>query len=113
MLSESMPADCLVKIAERNLDDTDAELLLKKTHERRELPRVVVMDDTAVKVGQDSARKERISMRLKPGIDQRFDGIATEAFAQDQDRQALIFYFGDLNYGILQKEAADGRIISR
>ena len=112
MLSESMPADCLVKIAGRNLDDTDAENL-KKNHEQRELPRVVVMDDTAVKVGQDSVRKERISMRLKPGIDQRFDGIATEVFAQDQDRQALIFYFGDSNYGILQKEAADGRIISR
>ena len=84
-----------------------------KNHEQRELPRVVVMDDTAVKVGQDSVRKERISMRLKPVIDQRFDGIATEAFAQDQDRQALIFYFGDSNCVIIQKEAADGRIISR
>ena len=82
-------------------------------HEQRELPRVVVMEYTVVKVGQDSVRKERISMRLKPVIDQRFDGIATEAFAQDQDRQSLIFYFGDSNYGIIQKEAADGRIISR
>ena len=101
MLSESVPADCLVKIAERNLDDTEAELLHKKRHEQRELPRVIVMDDTAVKVGQDSVRKERVSMRLKPDIDQRFDGIATEAFAQDQNRQAPIFCFGDSKDGTM------------
>ena len=30
IVSDSMPVDCLVKVVERNLDDTEAEILCEK-----------------------------------------------------------------------------------
>ena len=63
-LDDSMPADCLVQVVERNLDDTEAEFL-------------------------NPAKKERISIRLEPAVGQRSEGIHPKAVEQDQDRQAL------------------------
>ena len=72
-------------------DDTEAEILFEKEQpEQREIPRVVFKDNPAPKVEEDSVRKERTSMMLKPVIDQRSCGISKQAVEQDQDRQALI-----------------------
>ena len=78
------------------------------------IPRVVLKDNPADKVGQDSARKGKHVNEVETSTDQRCDGIATEVVDQVQDRQELIsFFLGDSNYGISQKERSDGRIIPR
>ena len=51
--------------------------------ERREPPRVALQDNLAVKAGRDPVRKGRTSMRLKPVVDQRFDGMSKESVEQD------------------------------
>ena len=78
-------------MSKRNLDDTEAEILYENEQpENREVHRVILKDNPDVKIGQDSVRKGRISRRLKPVIDQRFDGVSEEAIEQDQDRQAFV-----------------------
>ena len=86
-----MPADCLVKVVKRNLDDTEVEIRYDKEQPaQREIPCMVLKDNLAVKVRQDSVRKDRISMSLKPVVDRRFDGISKEAVQEDQYRQVLV-----------------------
>ena len=61
---------------------------------KNKLDKVVILKDhPAASWRRFSLRKERISMRLKPVIDERFDGHSTETDAQEQDRQALVSIF--------------------
>ena len=93
MLYDSMPPGCLVKVVEGNLDDTEAESLHEKEQpEDREVHRVILVDNSAAESGDDSTLTERISMRVKPAIDQRFDGVSKEVLEQDQDKQAFVSF---------------------
>ena len=58
-------------------------------------------------------REERISLRMEPVIDQRFDEISKEAVEQDQDRQALVSKLVTQIMGAAKKEATDGRMFPR
>ena len=50
ILYDPMPADRLVQVAKRNLDDAEAEILNDKEQpEQREAPRVVMQDNPGVK----------------------------------------------------------------
>ena len=74
----------------RNLDDTAAEILHEKEQlEDKEVRRVILKESPAAKGGEASISKQRISMRLKPDIEQRFDGISQEAIEEDQEKQTL------------------------
>ena len=84
-------AHCLVKVVKRSLDDTEVKLLFEKGEpEHMEIPRGVLQDNPPAKASRDSVRKERISIRLEPVIDQRFDEISKEAVEQDQDRVSVM-----------------------
>ena len=52
--------------------------------EQREPPYVALQDNPAVKAGRDPVRIGRTSMRLKPVVDKRFDGMSKESVEQDQ-----------------------------
>ena len=68
----SMPADCLVKVSKRDLDDTEAEILCEKEEpEQREALRIRAQENPTYKLDEICAR--RISLRMNPVIDQRFD----------------------------------------
>ena len=67
--------------------------------------------NTAAKVGEDSVRKERM-MRLKPVIDQRFDGISQEAVEQDKDRQVFIYFLVNPIMESARKKELKGEIFA-
>ena len=70
----------------RNLDDAVAESLYSKG---KLLPFGHRKIRPVNRAGIDSAREERLSLRVNPVIDQRFDRIQTEAVDQDQFPQVL------------------------
>ena len=88
ILYGSIPTHFLVKVVRRKLDDAEVEILCEK--EQAGQSRVILKDDPAASWRRFSLRKERISMRLKPVIDERFDGYSTETDEHEQDRQALV-----------------------
>ena len=54
ILHGSIPADCLVKVAKRNLDNTEAEVLCEEQQpEDWEFHRVILKENSAAKSGED------------------------------------------------------------
>ena len=61
-LYDYLPANCLVKVVKRNVDDTEAEILFAKGEpEQREVPRIVHKKKTAdVKAGGKNVPQEAV-----------------------------------------------------
>ena len=75
-LCDSIPA-CLVKVVKRNLDDTEVEVLYEKEQlAHREVHRVILKENSAAKRRRRFYTLIEISMRLKPVIAQRYDGVS-------------------------------------
>ena len=83
-LYESVPADCLVKVFRRKLDDTEAELLYQKwAPELKEAPHIVLKETPLL----ETARRDplrRVPVRLVPKIDHKVDGAQQAAVDKDQ-----------------------------
>ena len=50
---------------------------------------MILKESPPAKVGEGYQSEQRISMRLKPHIGQRFDGNSKEAIEEDQEKQTL------------------------
>ena len=93
VLYGSMPTDCLVKAVKRNLDDRECEFLYAEEQPGdREIHRII-LKKSASKMDKISLCNEKISMKLKPGTDQRYDAASEAAGEQDEGQQSLVFYW--------------------
>ena len=74
MFFDSFSADCLVKVVEKNLDDTEAETMSKKVEpEQLEAIRIRLRENTTL--NKLLVREERVALRSEPKLDRRFHGI--------------------------------------
>ena len=116
ILYDSVLADCLVQTVRRNLDDTEVEILCekKKTElERREVLLIVLLENPAyAKAGRDLVREERISLRLEPVCDQRFDGIPKRNCRTRSRPTSADFSVGESSYELIKEERTDGRLLT-
>ena len=101
---------------ERNLDDKD-EILKKKKRSnlKRSSSRCIQGHSHCQKLGEDPARKERISMRLKPVFwsTVRWNFKRSSRTRPRPRSTSTYFYFGESSHEVIKKERADGKIISR
>ena len=88
-LYESVPADCLVKVVRRKLDDTEAELLYqKRAPQLKEAPLIVLKETPLLGTARrDPLRGVPVSLVSK--IDPRLDGLPQAVVDKDQDFQEL------------------------
>ena len=75
--------------------------------EDKEVHQVILKESPAAKGGEGCQSKQRISMRLKPDIEQRFDGISQDAIEENPRETNICFYIGKKKDGIRQQERVD------
>ena len=108
ILYDSTPADCLVKVVRRNLDDTEAEILYENEQpEERDVPRVDLKDNPAVKAERERSGTQRENLNEINDL----MGFSKKPSNKTRiDKHLFLFWCIEL-CDHQQKKRADGRIL--
>ena len=92
ILYDSMQPDCLLKVVPEIWTIQMPRFCMKNKNLNNDNFLAMYSRKIPLPRPGDPVRKERISIRLEPVIDQRFDGHPKEAVGQDEKRQGPMAY---------------------